>query len=200
MDQSKNLANVLRRIRPEDLHLMKTNSVFMNSLLVNPSDLGVAEIISSIKSPGKAILLLYRTHPGNDGLVFAPPGHALEVGVVHKAIQTAKTWGDFKRMIPLSHKERLEENFAESEGPPTDDELYNSEWLPGYFDGDYPMWLQSYMHCWIPAKILNEFGNYKNTSFNGDYFEIPHENLDGISAALDVAGFAVLEAKNLLFW
>jgi hypothetical protein len=117
MNQSTDLANTLRHVRPDDLNLLLEHWDFMNALFVKPGALGIAEIISGIKTPGKAMLLLYRSHPGNGGLVFAPLINALHVGFTHIAIQSAHTWEDFKRMVPDSELSRLEESFADSDDP-----------------------------------------------------------------------------------
>ncbi len=41
-----------------------------------------------------------------DQLIFIPKQRALELASIHEALNTSKTWGEFKSRVPRSHLRR----------------------------------------------------------------------------------------------
>jgi hypothetical protein len=144
--------------------------------------------------------LLYRVVGHNGGLVFATEARARWVARIHHAINSSKTWADFRRAMPRqAYSELL--RFYDEQGEPrpkgTDD--FTGEMLPGWSDGDYPPWLQCEMSELIPQAILERFGRKESTFLNGSFWWIPPEAADAICSRLSMEGFETEHAPTLPF-
>jgi hypothetical protein len=75
--------------------------------------------------------IFYRCVPHNpDALVFAEAQDARRVDRIWHALNAAKTWGQFKRLLPTSEHEQFEDYEA------ADDEVFDA--LDYTAEGDYP--------------------------------------------------------------
>jgi hypothetical protein len=98
---------------------------------------------------GRGRRVLYRQGP-NGGLVFALAEDAERVSRIHTALANARTWGEFRRLMPSAD---LRDVWAVVErqcadygvGTPSDADSFSAEMIPGFCDGDYPTWLQASM-------------------------------------------------------
>jgi hypothetical protein len=86
-----------------------------------------------------------RDAAGEDTLVFIPVGRALQLAAIHRAIKVAKTWRQFREMIPAEDWNELLAEFREDDWTPDPDEAFDCFALPGCEDGDYPEWPQQEM-------------------------------------------------------
>jgi hypothetical protein len=144
--------------------------------------------------------LLYRT-AFNGGLVFAHPDRAAYIHGIHSAIENSTHWADFRTAVPEVEYSRIMRYFDErGERRPADNDLFDSERLPGYSDGDYPPWLQKEMASVIPEEILSKFGILKQTFVNGHFWFIPASAMEAICEALAEAGFQLEHTERMKFW
>lgn len=144
--------------------------------------------------------LLYRIHPWNGGVVFANEGRAQFIALIHKALSSARTWDEFKRLMPSQEYQMIRRVFDEQCEPrPRLDEEFLAEYVSGVSDGDYPPWLQTEMERIIPQDILRQFGKYETTFLNGSYWHIPKAQMEPMANALRDRGFEVIRAEHLPF-
>jgi hypothetical protein len=144
--------------------------------------------------------LLYRTVPYNGGLVFATPERALLIARIHRAIETSKTWDQFRKAMPRAEYSRIVQSYDEQgDRRPRGPDAFSSEAVPGYCDGDYPPWLQAEMD-WIEEDVWRKFGTHKSTMLNGLYWHVPEKNRKAVCAALRERGWEVEHAPKLEFW
>lgn len=143
--------------------------------------------------------LLYLISPYNNGAVFAEPKRAKLVDRINSAIESSKTWGEFRKaMPPAEYSEIVRKYDEDGEKRPRSGDAFDAEQLPGFSDGDYPPWLQREMETILPRSFFNKFGESVSTS-NGDYWMIPETNLASACAALELLGYHIDEAVDLEF-
>ena len=151
--------------------------------------------------------LFYR-EAANCSLVFASSDEAERVHQIHTAIETARTWGEFRDLMPDPDYQELVERFSEDwdeeadpDGPmPPDNDAFDSSFLPGYCDGDYPDWLQTRAHEFVPRNLLEQFGWQEPSVLNGNYWCIDPENEAAIVLALGQIGIRAVKRQDLKFW
>lgn len=144
--------------------------------------------------------LLYRVVPHNGRVVFAKPDRAILISRIHSAINSAKTWGEFRSAMPRKAYSEIVRGYdGEGEPRPKSTDAFSGESLPGWSGGDYPPWLQPEMDYILPDSVLRQFGEHKDTFLNGSFWLIPEENIAGICAALEALGWEVKCAQNLEF-
>lgn len=157
--------------------------------------------------------LLYRDHP-NGGAVFAEKAVALRIDAIHRALDKAKTWGEFRRMLPKGEWAKLERQLMEDGDPRSaedDDEAIRWDLddtpfsgyggsIPSASDGDYPLWLQQVQDKILPSDILKTFATLKDSVLNGYFWYIEEEKGDQIAALLRARGYTVERADKLQFW
>lgn len=145
--------------------------------------------------------LLYRVADHNGGLVFAPEDRARRVARIHEAIETAKTWADFRRAMPrLEYSDILRRLDDCGEPRPKGSDEFSGEMLPGWSDGDFPPWLQSEMSRFMPAAILERYGKCESTHVNGSFWWISPDAAETVCAELAQMGWRVEHAPELPFW
>lgn len=145
-------------------------------------------------------MLLYRMVPHNRGAVFATEDRAKFIAQIHKALSSARTWGEFERLMPSEEYRKIGREFDEQGEPrPQLDEAFSAEEVGGWSEGNYPPWLQSEMDLVIPDDILRRFGKRATTSLNGSYWDIPEDQMEPMANALRERGFEVVKAQELEF-
>jgi hypothetical protein len=144
--------------------------------------------------------LLYRLVPHNRGAVFATEDRARLIAQIHEALSSARTWGEFRRLMPNQEYRNIRREFDEQGEPrPRLDEAFSAEQVGGFSDGDYPPWLQTEMGGTIPRDILERFGTRQSAFLNGDYWHIPQGQMEPMADALRQRGFEVVQAQELHF-
>ena len=144
--------------------------------------------------------LLYRVVPHNGGVVFADPERAAYIAKIHEAINSSRTWGDFKAAMPPEEYFDIVSAYEDQdEAIPDPSMAFSSENVPGWSDGDYPPWLQKEMETILPKSILEQFGERQSTFLNGDFWLIPENNMADVCAALEAQGWQLELAQNLKF-
>ena len=147
--------------------------------------------------------LWYRESPANGDLVFAIPEKATRVDAIHRALKS-ETWGEFRRRLPDDEYVQLAQKmFADAIEPmpvPLDDDPFDGALIPGYYDGDYPDWLQTQMEWILPKGIVKKYGTRVATRLNGSYFRIGADEGEEVAQALKRLGFKVERRDDLMFW
>lgn len=149
----------------------------------------------------RPIKIAYTTAPHNGGLVFATPERAELVSRVHRAIASAETWGEFRRLMPRVEYSHVVRAFDENCEPrPRGTDPFDPESVPGWSDGDYPPWLQSQMDRLLPYEVLKRYGKLEATAINGSFWMIPADRIDEVRAALEALNYVVEQRDDLNFW
>jgi hypothetical protein len=159
--------------------------------------------------------LLYRIHP-NGGLVFASAVDALRSDAIHRALEKATTWGEFRYRLPEGEWNQIVDTVASAHELPLydadehagedivrwdlNDTSFRFEDIPGALDGDYPEWLQQSMDEVLPDDILSRWASKKSSMFNGSYWHIDPPAEEGIVRHLKLLGFDVRRADHLKFF
>ena len=133
-----------------------------------------------------------------DSVTFARRSDAEEVAQIWVALETAKTWGEFRAMLPEGEwEENLEDYFEE--GPP-DDKPFDSDAVPGHPDGDYPQWLRQTMLEWLPQELNGKYGEVRMSVLNGEYLDLPADKAEEIAADLRAMGHTVTPTDVYFGW
>lgn len=151
--------------------------------------------------------LFYRESPANSGIVLAPPRLARYVSRIHDAINTSRTWAEFRVALPpgeyVAIMEYMVEHGTSMRGLPAPNSPFNPEILPGYLDGDYPMWLQQEMSNYLDMLVLDvveRLAILESTPEHGSYLFIPPAAIDQLEEELYELGYELQHAPDLLFY
>ncbi|MEM9384471.1 MAG: hypothetical protein AAGA68_05375 [Pseudomonadota bacterium] len=152
-------------------------------------------------------LLLYRESPANGGIVLAPPRLARYVARIHDAINSSRTWAEFRVALPpgeyVAIMGYMVQHGASMKGLPAPNAPFNPELLPGYVEGDYPMWLQQEMSNYLDMLVLDvveRVAILESTPANGTYLFIPPAALDQLEQELIELGYELRYASDLQFY
>jgi hypothetical protein len=151
---------------------------------------------------GKKPVLLYTVSPANGGLVFATPERAEFISRIHAAIHS-ETWAEVRRFMPRSEYSRMIRDLFDNNGEPRPrgcDPFSPEEYVPSYYDGDYPDWLQQEMGDILPPEVIERFGKGEMTVHNGGYTHIDPADLPAIKELLESLGYVVKDGSHLGDW
>jgi len=147
--------------------------------------------------------LVYRESRGT--LVFAEPALAERVSAIHHALN-ASTWGEFKSRLPKGEFESLDlqDDFGDEEGGaealPSDTDEFNADRVPGFSDGDYPVWIQTLQDRFLPGDIARRFGKLESSVLNGAFWQFDPEVEVEMVQALRSRGYEIVRRDDLMFW
>ena len=131
------------------------------------------------------------------GLLLAKPETALQVSAIHKAIESSKTWGQFRKALPADALMEVEEMMSEEDAC-ADTDPFDSDQLPGFSDGDWPTWIcQSMLHE-LPKEIIQEFGERQESAHNGEFLQL-NASIEVIAPRLVSLGWTVECYNDLQF-
>jgi hypothetical protein len=143
---------------------------------------------------------LYRINPAAGSVIIAKEQRARFVGQIHHALNTSKTWGEFRLAMPRGeYSEIMRMRDGNGHPRPKSSDEFEPEGLPGYSDGDYPPWLAAEIGRVVPVEILQKFGTREQTFLNGSFWKIPEANCDAIIEALTQKGFILERAQDIPF-
>jgi len=161
-------------------------------------------------APAMALFFREVAFGHNPALVFAPPDVAEEVDRIHRAIEQSKTWGEFRQRMPARDYAHLyADSFSEDPhaidddpdmAPPADDEAFSGECVPGYCEGDYPLWIASVQQRYVPEDLLREHGTREDSFLNGSFWRVYSPHREAILGALRARGYELTERADLNFW
>ena len=153
-----------------------------------------------IQVPSALPELFYTDVPHMDSLVFAPPKIANEISEVYFALKTAKTWGQFRSLMPSDQMADLERKWLEDEsGPWGDDEPFEAAWT-GYLEAEYPRWLQADQDFWLPEEFLENWGKQESGFTSGGFWTFDPKKEEAIVADLKALGYLVTRRDDLNFY
>ncbi len=100
-------------------------------------------------------------YPVSDGLVLLTRDAALERATLWKALNTARTWEEFRSMLSEQRYEeaveRVNENYEQPKKEnwlhPAPNAVFDTRQIDGHPDGDWPEWPAQEMLDWIPEEI-----------------------------------------------
>ncbi len=152
-------------------------------------------------------VLFYRESPANGGIVLAPPRLARYVSRIHDAINTSRTWAEFRVALPpgeyVALVEYMVEHGTSMKGLPAPNAPFNPEVLPGYLEGEYPMWLQREMSNYLDMLVLDvveRIAIEQATPEGRGYLFIPPAAIDQLEEELYEMGYKLHHAPDLLFY
>jgi hypothetical protein len=150
---------------------------------------------------GESGTFLVRKSPANGDLVYACKSEATELDRIYAAIRDSKTWGEFRAAMPRDeYSEIIRRRFDdEGEPRPRSRDRFEPEAVPGYFDGDYPRWIQACMDSSLPEDVIRDFGRSSSTRLNGEYLELAPCDRLAINRRLRRHGYRVLDGSHLTF-
>jgi hypothetical protein len=137
----------------------------------------------------------------NDELIFLPIELALELAQIRTALDNSKTWGEFQANVPAHVYEEIMEGMKDDEdleALPQPDDTFDAHAIPGYDDGDWPIWPLQEMLNWMPKDIQHRFGKVVPSALNGDCLELTAGKTDEIVRALESRGFSCTEDESLV--
>ena len=150
--------------------------------------------------------------PIGDNLVFMPRPAAERLRAVREALNTSRTWGEFKQAMPADsyqHVVELMREQAEEDLSDDDEELpdnwepgaetaFEAEQIPGFADGDWPEWPAQEALEWVPTDIQRRFGVESASVLSGDYLTLNIEHEAAIVAAFVEHGYTCSRDDTLL--
>ena len=144
----------------------------------------------------------------SDNVIVMHKAYAEELAQVRHTVDTAKTWKEFQELMPEKRYQEIMERMREYREDaldedeelvmPNPDDPFDSEELPGYFDGDWPGWPQQEMLDWLPKDLIKAFGNVQSSSLNGYFLEIAAEKQDDLVKALEARGYVLIHDEPLV--
>jgi hypothetical protein len=121
-------------------------------------------------------------------LVFLPEDEAFRLASIFHAIESARTWGDFRDLMPPDDFDAIEA-FMATDGDLCDlNERFRWEDLPGYCDGLFPDWAEQRMLQWLPEKVTRRFGRVESSQHDGVFLMLSPADEAAIVDELEAAG------------
>jgi hypothetical protein len=99
-------------------------------------------------------------------LIFVPVAQAKRLRYLRYAMDKANTWGELFTMLPPELVDYVTDAFYDE--LPEDDEPFNPHDVPGYSEGDWPVWLQQGMLSCLPGDVQDRFGEELTSVHNGN--------------------------------
>jgi hypothetical protein len=154
-------------------------------------------------SEGVSVLkkeMVYRFHPMNGGVVFAPLYRAQELDRIHRALRDSRTWKELRDSLPWDQYKSIRRYFDDMgmRRPPLECG-FSYEDIPGFCEGLYPDWLQAEMEYYLFGKLLEPFGKSVSTG-EGSYLHINRDKLPECVRCLEDNGYTVREGSDLIFY
>jgi len=149
-------------------------------------------------SPATPTRTLYVSSGAEREPLLALPHTAETLSACIHALEQAKTWADFRRLMPAAELTRLQ-GLMRDDGArmPDGDKPFDADLLPGFADGDWPALITSTMLREVPEPVLKAFGDRGPSALNGDLVQFDADQLPAIKAMLSELGWTVLERPDL---
>jgi len=142
--------------------------------------------------------LVYGYVDYHDSLAFADAETAAEEAEEIRAIASAGTWGDARRIRTrhIWNPAEIDEGEDPKDYPP-DDAPFDIYEVPCVADGDWPGMVTRRAIELLPEDI-HKFGEIVHTTLNGEYLHIPAEREAELVAELRSRGFEVTRNDDLI--
>jgi hypothetical protein len=122
-----------------------------------------------------------------DRLVVIPLAWARRLASLRAAIRECGTWGEFLDEIAADPKTLADLTHRLGGELPNDDESFSADDLPGYGDGDWPMWPAQAMLDWLPESV-QALGTVEYSTFNGPFLQLDPDGQKEVIEALAAEG------------
>jgi hypothetical protein len=150
---------------------------------------------------GRAAHTTLRYFPFNDELYFMRDDEAREFVAMHNAAK----WGDFRRGAPglyasaLARFEGCDDELDERGLPlvTADDHPFDMCDVPGFEDGDWPLYPAFSALRWMPSHIIEACGEVVESVLNGPMLCIWKDREAEIVAALEAEGYLCVRDEEL---
>jgi hypothetical protein len=138
-------------------------------------------------------------------LIIIPKNQALEWAQLRRGLKCARTFGEFKSMVTLERYEEVVRLYAfddlepeqENNGYEPDDSFpFDTRYIWGYHDGDWPEWWQQEWQKWLPGKV-QQYGMMQLSRLNGWFLYLPLVREADIIAMLEHYGYTCTRDEKL---
>lgn len=138
--------------------------------------------------------------PGDDALLFVDPDKAEELAHTHRALRTARTWGDLRAALSAERLGEVEERFSEGghAAPPADDAPFDPDDVFGFADADWPERPDELMLGWAPEEIQQRFGKREHSMIFQEWLEFPSKRVTDVVEAFEARGFTCRRDERLV--
>lgn len=154
------------------------------------------DIVWTIRDPGG----------GNDDclpeVVFALKAKAEEIDKVNKALDKAKTWRQFKKLMPpKEYRKVMWDTFhGDRDSMPKPDDDFSRSDIAGTDDGWYPDWQQCEMLKWFPKDLAQKYGQQADSLHEGPFLSILAKHVKDVVRELEERGYKVTRRRDLEFY
>lgn len=129
---------------------------------------------------------------------FARPDTVEDVASAQRALAGSRSWGEFWEALTGRERGRVKARFPKGALPAMDADFNPSE-IPGYDDGDYPLWPAAAMLDELPTAVIREFGEVRPSALQGDRVTFRQHDVSAIVARLASLGIAAVAPRPNLF-
>jgi hypothetical protein len=156
----------------------------------------------------------------NNNLIFIPEEEALRSQKIWHAINNANTWQDF---IDLTSEEEFDQivfeilefldhgnlfaeykmgqdlsTYVEGLHLPQPDDLFTTEVLPGFEEGEFMPRADQEIIGWLPEEMLENIGEIKTSEEGIFYYKIEPKHIELVIQTFDAAGFKCIPNQKLI--
>jgi hypothetical protein len=155
-------------------------------------------------SPRAALAVSSRLVYGEigDQFVFIPEPRARFLVQVWRALLTATTWEDLKRLAPPPAYRQIRKYNRQVLGRDASelraDAPFHYDEMTGVADGDYPGWPAQEMSRWMPRDIQRDFGDSDYSYVSGEFLQLDRKHTRAIVQRLRQAGFQCRRNQHLI--
>lgn len=143
--------------------------------------------------------IVYGVLEGTQELVFLPIDRARELAILHIALRTSHTWGEFWAILPSRVYAQVVEHLRENDVEPGENaDPFVREDIWGYSDGDWPGWPAQEMLAWLPQSVQQVLGTEKASVINGPYLALDASQRVALVVALQTEGYCCTQDNTLV--
>ncbi|HYE76575.1 MAG TPA: hypothetical protein VEI97_01185 [bacterium] len=139
--------------------------------------------------------IVYGEYMGS--LLFLPVPLANQRIAIFEALNSAATWGEFRREVPEELWADIVATWEdEGERVPAVQELFDPDLLPGYSAGDWPRWPDSL--DWVPLAVKELHQQGASSLLEGPYLEFDPELEERVVDLFESLGYGTVRDDALI--
>ncbi|MGB3772144.1 MAG: hypothetical protein WBA00_13455 [Rhodococcus sp. (in: high G+C Gram-positive bacteria)] len=129
-------------------------------------------------------------------LIFVRRELADQLAAVHTGFET---WGDAKAGLDANTWSDLRARFVDSEEEvPGAEEQFDLDAVPGFADGDWPVWPAALMVDEVPETVREQFGSVEDSVLNGPFLKLQATGERKLVSALESRGWVCTRDDELI--
>lgn len=137
-----------------------------------------------------------------DEVLIAEERWAVDNHRINLALETSRTWGEFRRQMPrAAYGDLMKWQFDNPDDPrprPKTGDSFNAfEQVYGYDEGDYPEWSKQHIERVVPKDLLWKYGKPEANMINGSWWTIELDKWPDLKRELEQRGFLLVERSDL---